>query len=416
MARSAPKPERDDRACSRRNRTGVEAVPGSARVTDAAGPYSGAFRAGRDSAGVPPTPASTPPIQPVEAAPDVSTEPRLTYKEAGVDIEAQDKALAGASSAIRGSFTPGVLGDVGLFGGLFDPSKVGFQDAILVSSADGVGTKLEVAKRAGIYDTVGRDLVQHCINDILVQGARPLFFMDYAAMGKLDPDVVSALVSGCANACRDNGLALLGGETAEMPGLYQPGDFELVGFIVGAVQREHLIDGKGVEPGQVLLGLGSAGLHTNGYTLARRILFDLLGHELGDRPSELGGVSIQEALLAEHRSYLDLLWPLIQEKRIAAMAHITGGGLPGNVCRVLGDTDAIIERSSWTVPPLFQMMVDGGKLESSEAHKAFNMGIGMVLVVRPDDVTAVRSALEAAGEDVFELGTTVAGSGKVELR
>ena len=346
----------------------------------------------------------------------MSTQSRLTYKDAGVDIEAQDKALAGASAAIRASFTPGVLGDVGLFGGLFDPTRMGFKDAVLVSSADGVGTKLEVAKRAGVYDTVGRDLVQHCINDILVQGARPLFFMDYAAMGKLEPKVVSALVAGCANACRDNGLALLGGETAEMPGLYRDGDFELVGFIVGAVQREHLIDGGGVEPGQVLLGLGSAGLHTNGYTLARRILFDVLGLELADCPAELGGVSIRDALLAEHRSYLSLLWPLIEKKRIVSMAHITGGGLPGNVCRVLGDTDAIIDRSGWEVPALFRMLVDGGNLEDAEAFKAFNMGVGMVLVIEPDHADEVRAELEQAGEVVFSLGETVAGSGQVEIR
>src|SRR3989442_1751993 len=208
------------------------------------------------------------------------------YREAGVDIRKKYEAVELATAAIRASFTPGVVGDVGLFGGLFDPSKVGCRDAVLVASADGVGTKLEVAKRAAVYDTVGRDLVHHCINDILVQGARPLFFLDYVAVGRMDPRVVSDLIRGCAEACRENGLALLGGETAEMPGLYAPGDFDLAGFIVGAVARDRILDGSRVRPGQVLLGLSSSGLHTNGYSLARKVLFDDLGLALDDRPPE----------------------------------------------------------------------------------------------------------------------------------
>ena len=339
----------------------------------------------------------------------------LTYKEAGVDIEAQDRALRSASAAIRASFTPGVLGDLGSFGGLFDPARVGFRDAILVSSADGVGTKLEVARRAGVYDTVGRDLVQHCVNDILVQGARPLFFMDYAAMGKLEPEIVSALVRGCAEACRAGGFALLGGETAEMPGLYAAGDFELVGFIVGAVERHLLIDGSRVRPGQTLLGLPSAGLHTNGYTLARHILFERLGLALDDRPAALGGVTVQDALLAEHRSYLDVLWPFVREGRIAALAHITGGGIPGNLCRVIGATDAVVERGRWTPPALFQLLVEGGDLEDAEAFKALNMGIGMIAVVDEDQAPGLLAELQAGGEAAVELGRLVPGSGRVEV-
>ena len=314
---------------------------------------------------------------------------RLTYKDAGVDIDAQDRALNLAKEAIRTSFTPGVLGDVGLFGGLFDPAKVGFQDAILVASADGVGTKLEVARMARVYDTVGRDLVNHCIGDILVQGARPLFFMDYAAMGILDPEIVSALVSGCAHACRDSGLALLGGETAEMPGLYKRGDFELAGFIVGAVRREHLLDGTGVVPGQVLLGLRSSGLHTNGYSLARRILFEELGLDLDARPDLLEGATVGEALLAVHRSYLEPLWPLVEARKLVAMAHITGGGLPGNLNRVLGGCDAVIDVNAWQPPGLFRLLVEGGNLERKEAYRAFNMGIGMVLVVDEEEADFV---------------------------
>ena len=345
----------------------------------------------------------------------MNSQSRLTYKEAGVDIAAQDEALAGARDAIRRSFTPGVLGDVGLFGGLFDPKLVGFEDPILVASADGVGTKLEVAKRAKKYDTVGRDLVQHCINDILVQGARPMFFLDYVAMGKLEPAVVTALVRGCADACHENGFALLGGETAEMQGMYSRGDFELAGFIVGAVERDLLIDGSRVKEGQKLLGLTSSGLHTNGYTLARKILFELSGLGLEDRPEELGGRSIQDALLAQHRSYLRLLRPLIEAKRLAAMAHITGGGIPGNLNRVLGATDAIVDAGAWQIPPLFRMLVERGGLEREEAFKAFNMGIGMVLVVEAKDEEHVVAELEGQGEQVFRLGRTVAGSGRVEL-
>ena len=253
------------------------------------------------------------------------TSDSLTYKQAGVDIDAQEEALALSKAAIKRSATAGVLADVGLFGGLFDPAKMGCGNSVLVASADGVGTKLDVAKKVGIYDTVGRDLVQHCIDDILVQGARPLFFMDYVGTGRLDPKVVSGLIQGCADACTDNGLALLGGETAEMPGLYAEGDFDLVGFIVGAVERDRILDGSRVQSGQVLLGLPSLGLHTNGYSLARMILFDRLGLSLEDKPTELDGRTVAEALLAPHKSYYSALWPLLETQKIAAMAHITGG-------------------------------------------------------------------------------------------
>ncbi len=310
--------------------------------------------------------------------PKTSTTRSISYKDAGVDIENKYAAVEGASAAIRASFTPGVVGDVGGFGGLFDLARAGCGRGLLVASADGVGTKLEIAARAKVYDTVGRDLVQHCINDILVQGARPLFFMDYVGTGVLDPLVTSDLIRGCANACRDNGLALLGGETAEMPGLYRPGDFDLVGFIVGVVEPDKLLDGKRVKPGQVLVALASAGLHTNGYSLARKIAFEALGHELGDRPAALAGRSVGEALLAQHRSYLKLLWPLLEERRINAMAHITGGGLVDNLPRVLNGCDALIERDSWPLPPVFRWLCEGGNVDSEERYQVFNMGVGMV--------------------------------------
>jgi len=340
----------------------------------------------------------------------LSSEPPLTYKDAGVDIAAQDEALTRARSAIRASFTPGVLGDVGSFGGLFDLAKVGCQDAILVASADGVGTKLDVAKRAGIFDTVGRDLVQHCINDILVQGAQPLFFLDYVGTGRVEARIVSDLIRGCAEACRDNGLALLGGETAEMPGLYDEGDFDLVGTIVGAVARDKVLDGSRVRPGQVLLGMPSTGLHTNGYSLARKVLFERLALEIDDRPDELEGRTVGEALLAPHRSYKEALWPLLEEGRIAALAHITGGGLRDNVPRVIGGCDAVIDRASWAVPGLFRMICEAGGIERDEAYRVFNMGIGMVLVIDPEEESAVRAHLASVGEEIVSIGSVAAGA------
>jgi len=334
----------------------------------------------------------------------------LGYRDAGVDIDAQDQTLSLAKKAIRASFTPGVLGDVGSFGGLFDLARAGRAGEILVASADGVGTKLEVAKRAGIHHTVGRDLVQHCINDILVQGARPLFFLDYVGTGRLEPRVVADLIRGCAEACADNDLALLGGETAEMPGLYAAGDFDLVGFIVGSVARDKLLDGSRVRAGQVLIGLGSDGLHTNGYSLARKILFERQGHGLGDRPDELEGASVQEALLAPHRSYLKSVWPLLERDSIAAMAHITGGGLRDNLPRVLGGQGARIERGSWEVPALFRYLVRAGGVDPDEAYQVFNMGVGLVLVVEPASVDGVLEAVRGAGEEAWVIGA-VDGAG-----
>lgn len=341
-----------------------------------------------------------------------TTDP-ISYADAGVDIAAQDEALDRAKAAIRATNTPGVLGDVGLFGGLFDPAAMGMGDAILVASADGVGTKLEVAKRAGRYDGVGRDLVQHCINDILAQGARPLFFMDYVGTGELEPGVVAGLIEGCAAACKDHGVALLGGETAEMPGLYAAGDFDLVGFVVGAVKREHLIDGSRVAPGQVLIGVASDGLHTNGYSLARKVCFERFGLELDDRPEELGGQTLAEALLAPHRCYLAPLLPLIERGDVCAWAHITGGGIPGNLNRVLTTQDAVVDRGAWERPGLFQLLTRGGVVEEEEAFRAFNMGVGAILVVEPQRVDAVLADLEASGERAFVCGELVEGEGRV---
>jgi phosphoribosylformylglycinamidine cyclo-ligase len=338
---------------------------------------------------------------------------RISYRDAGVDIEKKYSAVEMAKRAISATKTPGVIGDIGLFGGLFDLAAAGAGKGLLVASADGVGTKLEVARRAGVYDTVGRDLVNHCVNDILVQGARPLFFMDYVAVGKMEPAMASALIRGCAEACREGGFALLGGETAEMPGLYKVGDFDLAGFIVGVVERSRLLDGSAVRPGQILVALHSSGLHTNGYSLARKIVFERLGLELDARPAELGGVSVQEALLAVHRSYLRPLWPLLEKGRIRAMAHITGGGLVDNLPRVLGQHDARIDRSSWDVPPLFRWLCAAGNVDRDESYQAFNMGVGMVLIVEAEEIREVLAELRAAGEQPVPIGRVEKGQGRV---
>ncbi len=341
---------------------------------------------------------------------------RVSYRDAGVDIDKKYESVERAKAAITRTFTPGVVGEFGSFGGLFDLAKAGAGRGLLVASADGVGTKLEVAKLAGIYHGVGRDLVQHCINDILVQGARPLFFMDYVAVGKLDPLVTSELIRGCADGCFENGLALLGGETAEMPGLYKPGDFDLAGFIVGCVEPERLLDGSRTRAGQVVLGLESAGLHTNGYSLARKLAFETLGLGIDSRPRELEGKSVGEALLAEHRSYLRLLWPLLERGQIAAMAHITGGGLIDNLPRVLAGCDALLDAKAWPLPPVFRWLVQAGGLDFDEAYRVFNMGIGMTLFVDPKDERQVRADLAAQGERVHSIGQVVAGSGVVRWK
>ncbi len=345
----------------------------------------------------------------------MTTREPISYEDAGVNITAQNTALDLAKQKIRASFTPGVIGDVGSFGGLFDLARAGATDHVLVASADGVGTKLEVARMAGEHSGVGRDLVQHCIDDILVQGARPLFFMDYVGTGKLDPNIIAEVIGGCADACRDNGLALLGGETAEMPGLYKDSDYDLVGFIVGSVQRDKLLDGTRVAPGQVLLGLESAGLHTNGYSLARKIAFERLGLTVDDRPEGLEGRSVGEALLAPHLSYLTPVWPLLEEKRVAALAHITGGGLLENMPRALNGHACVIDRESWTPPALFRWLCEEGAVEMDERYRVLNMGIGLVLVVSPDEEAAVRSHLESVGETVHKIGHVQArGAGQDE--
>ena len=334
----------------------------------------------------------------------------MDYKQSGVDIDAGNEVVRRIRSLARATFTPGVLSDIGSFGGLFNLQAHGLTDPVLVASADGVGTKLRVAFLTGVHTTIGRDLVNHCVNDILVQGAQPLFFLDYLATGKLDPDVAVQIVQGLADACRENGCALLGGETAEMPGFYADGEYDVAGFIVGAVSRERLIDGKAIAPGDVLLGLPSSGLHTNGYSLARRIAFDVAGLRPADRVRELG-TTIGDALLVPHRSYLPVVRPLLETGLIKGMAHITGGGITENLPRILpSGTHAVIDRRSWTVPAIFQWLQRTGSVPDEDMMRTFNMGIGLIIACGRDHAAQVTDALAAAGErGAVQIGSIRAG-------
>ena len=335
------------------------------------------------------------------------------YREAGVDIDAQEEALRGIKELVRSTATPGVLSGVGSFGGLFRPDLEGLDEPILVASADGVGTKLAVARLAGDFSTVGRDLVNHCANDILVQGATPLFFLDYVGAGVLEPQSVSELVRGLAAACRENGCALLGGETAEMPGFYQEGDYELVGFIVGMVDRTALLDGSKVRAGDLLIGLPSSGLHTNGYSLARRVFFDRLGLAVDDHvPGLEDRRRLGEILLEPHLSYLPALRPLLGHPALRAMAHVTGGGLTDNLPRILPeDTRAFIRVGSWQIPELFVALQEHGEVDDEEMFRVFNMGIGMVLVVDPAAAGEMLRILAGQKQRAVPIGTVQEGRG-----
>jgi phosphoribosylformylglycinamidine cyclo-ligase len=338
--------------------------------------------------------------------------PKTTYRDSGVDIDAQDEALREVRRIVRDTYTPGVLSEIGSFGGLFKGTFEGIDAPILVSSTDGVGTKLRVAQAMKVHDTVGYDLVSHCVNDILVQGARPLFFLDYYATGKLRPPVMTDVIRGMARACKENGCALIGGETAEMPGFYSDDDYDVAGFILGVVDAKNLIDGKRVAEGDLLIGLPSVGLHTNGYSLARKVLFDKLGF---DHQSVIEGIGkVGEVLLAPHISYLQPLLPLVEQQAIHAMAHITGGGLTDNVPRVLPETlDARIKLGSWPVLPVFRYIYDKGNVDRDEMLRVFNMGIGMVLMVSPADVDRVSKHFAQIGQRHYFIGNVVKGSGKV---
>ena len=322
----------------------------------------------------------------------------MDYKQSGVDIDAGNEVVRRIRSLARATSTPGVLSDIGSFGGLFHLGSTGLTDPVLVASADGVGTKLRVAFMTGVHSSIGVDLVNHCVNDILVQGASPLFFLDYLATGRLDPDVAVQIVDGLARACRANGCALLGGETAEMPGFYADGEYDVAGFIVGAVSRSALVDGRSIAPGDVLIGLPSSGLHTNGYSLARRIAFDVAGLSASSHVPDLGS-SIGDALLVPHRSYLPVIRPLLGERVIKGMAHITGGGITDNLPRILPEgTSAAIDRSAWAPPPIFQWLQRTGHVPDTDMLRTFNMGIGLIVVCAAREEGRILDLLRSTGE------------------
>ncbi|MES2178766.1 MAG: phosphoribosylformylglycinamidine cyclo-ligase [Gemmatimonadota bacterium] len=342
----------------------------------------------------------------------MSDERGLDYASSGVDIDRSDAVKRRIRDVVESTFTAGARGAFGGFGGMFRiPAEA--RRPVLVASADGVGTKLRVAIEAGRHDTVGHDLVNHCVNDILVQGAVPLFFLDYFAAGRLVPDVVESVVTGIAAGCRENGCSLVGGETAEMPGIYTPPDYDLAGFIVGCVEEDGILGADRVEEGDVLIGLASNGLHTNGYSLARMIVRERMQLEAGD-PFPDENASVADVLLRVHRSYLAALRPVLA--RIHGMAHITGGGLPGNVSRTLPDTlDAHIQAGSWDIPNLFQQLERGGDVTRPEMYRTFNMGVGMVVIA--DDASAPSIEASAASGHIasFRIGRVVRGTGQVRI-
>ena len=324
----------------------------------------------------------------------------MDYRSAGVDIDAAARALQKVRESARSTYQPGTLSDIGSFGGLFRLDTDRYKRPVLVASTDGVGTKLKIAFATGRHDSVGYDLVSHCINDILVQGARPLFFLDYLAMGKLDGDVAASVVAGMAEACREFKLSLLGGETAEMPGFYSPGEYDVAGTIVGVVEEDRIIDGSAVKPGERLWALPSWGLHTNGYSLARKIFFEQEGLEPSSHVDDIGG-TIADVLLARHRCYLPDLEPLLDSGAIHALAHITGGGLTDNVPRVLPEGCGVrIDLGTLRPLPVFRYLMDKGNVPEAEMLRAFNMGVGMVVITKDD--------LEL--DDAWLIGDVVAGS------
>ncbi|HVT94920.1 MAG TPA: phosphoribosylformylglycinamidine cyclo-ligase [Bryobacteraceae bacterium] len=329
----------------------------------------------------------------------------ISYRDAGVNIDEADRAVSFIRKHARSTFTPGVLTDIGSFGGGFQLR--GWHEPVLVSSADGVGTKLKIAFLTGRHDTIGEDLVNHCVNDIAVQGATPLFFLDYFAVGKLDAEVAGQVIDGVARGCRNNGCALIGGETAEMPGLYVSGEYDLAGFIVGAAERKRMLTGAAIRPGDVLLGLPSNGLHTNGYSLARKLLFDVAGFDVEQRIPELEA-RLSDTLLQVHRSYLKPIRALCDDRLLKGAAHITGGGITDNTPRILPKgLAASVDTSAWKIPAIFELLRSIGNIPLSDYRRTFNLGIGMILVVSKRNLKRAGAALESLGERYYEIGSIV---------
>jgi phosphoribosylformylglycinamidine cyclo-ligase len=332
----------------------------------------------------------------------MASKTRIGYKQAGVNIDEADRAVALIRKHARETFTRGVLTDIGSFGGGYLLS--GWKRPVLISSADGVGTKLKIAFLTGRHDTIGEDLVNHCVNDIAVQGAVPLFFLDYFAVGKLDAEVAGQVVSGVARGCRNNNCALIGGETAEMPGLYQEGEYDVAGFIVGAVERSEMLTGSAIRAGDALLGLPSSGLHTNGYSLARKLLFDVARLPLDD--------ALADELLRVHRSYLKPIRALTDARVLKGAAHITGGGITDNLPRILpAGLAARVDTSAWTIPPIFEKLRAIGNIEPADYRRTFNLGIGMIVVVARRNLSKALAVLSRLGETAFEIGEIVKSGG-----
>jgi phosphoribosylformylglycinamidine cyclo-ligase len=336
------------------------------------------------------------------------------YKDAGVDIDAANSATERIKKLARTTFNAQTLSEIGSFGGMFSAAFPDVRDPVLVASCDGVGTKLKIAFETGIHNTVGHDLVAHSINDILVQGARPLFFLDYIACGKLDPNVIEQIIEGMTRGCREAGCVLLGGETAEMPGFYPEGEYDIAGFIVGVVDKSRVIDGSRIVAGDVVFGLPAVGLHTNGYSLARKLLLDVAGNKVDTFVPELG-CTVGEELLKPHKSYLPALSRLIHhEGIIKGLAHITGGGLVENIPRILPrNVDVALKEANWPVLPVYDLMQKIGNVPREEMLRTFNLGLGMIVVTSPQYADRVRDEFMQAGETFYEVGEVVEGDGKV---
>lgn len=340
----------------------------------------------------------------------------LTYRQAGVDIDAGNRAVDLMKKHVRATYRPEVLGDIGGFGGLFALSAGEYREPVLVSGTDGVGTKLRVAFMMDKHDTIGQDAVAMCVNDILVQGAEPLFFLDYLAVGRLEPEKVAAIVSGVAIACRESGCALIGGETAEMAGFYPDGEYDIAGFAVGIADKSRLITGEKIKPGDVLIGLPSSGLHSNGFSLVRKICFDVKGFGVDAVIPELGR-TLGEELLVPTRLYPRVCLPLFGRLPIHGLVHITGGGFYDNIPRVLPDGCGVtVDASSWPVPPVFALLQEWGQVAWTEMYRTFNMGIGMILVVPAGEAEAVRKDLAGRGERSYVIGAVTAGERTVTIR